>query len=126
VACAELGDLYETGRGVPRDVKLAALSYYAPACGGLVPIACTRAGRLFERAPEVVNLPRAASMYEAGCRLGQAEACFNLGVMYAEGRGRPRDAAKALTFYEQACARGLKQVCDLVAQLRGPEHPARP
>jgi len=118
VACTELGELYETGRGVPRDVKRAARSYYATACAHGVAVACTRGGRLFERAPEIVDLPKAAEMYERGCRLAQAQSCFDIGVMYAEGRGRPRDAAQALSFYEQACARGLKQVCALVAQLR--------
>jgi len=66
----------------------------------------------------VLNLPKAAAMYEGGCRFGQAESCFNAGVMYAEGRGRAKDPAKALAYYEQACARGLKQICGLVSQLK--------
>jgi TPR repeat protein/membrane associated rhomboid family serine protease len=118
IACTELGELFETGRGVPRDVARAANSYYAPACARGMAVACTRAGRLFERQQELLDPARAVGMYEAGCRLGQGPSCFSAGAMYAEGRGRPRDAAKALAFYEQACARGLKQVCALVAQLR--------
>ena len=119
LACFELGSRYETGNGVARDVKRAALAYYERACALRVGVACTRAGRLFERAPEALDLPKAAAMYEAGCRFGQAESCFNAGVMYAEGRGRAKDPAKALAYYEQACALGLKQICGLVAQLKG-------
>jgi TPR repeat protein len=44
--------------------------------------------------------------------------------MHAEGRGRQKDVAKALAFYEQACRRGLKQVCDLVAQMRREMRPS--
>jgi TPR repeat protein len=39
--------------------------------------------------------------------------------MYAEGRGRSADLTEALALYEQACRRGLKQVCELASQLRG-------
>lgn len=117
VACAELGARYEAGDGVARDLRRATNSYFTRACAGGLGPACTRAGALFERAPGLIDLPRAAGLYERGCALGHAEACFNLGVMYAEGRGRDKDLAKALSLYQHACRLGLKQVCALAAQL---------
>ena len=37
---------------------------------------------------------------------GDAQAQFNLGLMYANGRGVPQDAAQALTWFRKAAAQG--------------------
>ena len=40
-------------------------------------------------------------------KAGIAEAQFNLGVMYAEGEGVPKDAVQAVSWYRKAAEQGL-------------------
>ncbi len=39
------------------------------------------------------------------------QGCFNLGVLYDDGSGVPKDAAKAGALYQQACKGGLAEAC---------------
>jgi TPR repeat protein len=47
-----------------------------------------------------------ASVIATACGNGSAEACERLGGFYLEGKGVPQDEAKALEYFEQACAAG--------------------
>ncbi len=49
---------------------------------------------------------RAAELYCQAARMGEAEAQFSLGWMYANGRGLERDDAFAASLFELAAARG--------------------
>ena len=48
---------------------------------------------------------------EVLCKLGSAEACYSLGVMYSEGKGVPQDYKKAVEFYEKACNKNMGEAC---------------
>lgn len=48
---------------------------------------------------------------ESACRVGDAHACGQLGVMFALGRGVPRDARRARTVLEIACRGGSAAAC---------------
>jgi TPR repeat protein len=50
---------------------------------------------------------RAARLYCDGARAGDAEAQFNLGWMYANGRGIERDDARAAYFFNLAAKQGI-------------------
>ncbi len=50
----------------------------------------------------------AATLYCRGARLGDAQAQFNLGWMYANGRGVARDDAIAAYFFHAAAEQGLE------------------
>lgn len=52
---------------------------------------------------------RAARVYCEGARLGDAEAQFSLGWMYANGRGVERDDARAAYFFAMAAKQGHVQ-----------------
>lgn len=52
---------------------------------------------------------RAASLYCDGARYGDAEAQFNLGWMYANGRGVPRSDEMAAYFFKLAADQGHEQ-----------------
>ena len=54
----------------------------------------------------------AATAFDAACVKGDAEACRNLGVLYAEGTGVARDPVRALALYGQACDRGNAAACN--------------
>ena len=50
---------------------------------------------------------RAAALYCTSARLGDMQAQYNLGWMYAHGRGVPRDDAAAAFFFQAAAEQGL-------------------
>jgi TPR repeat protein len=55
-------------------------------------------------APERVGPP--ASQYVAGAARGEAEALFQLGVCYYDGKGVPQSNERAVELYTQAAAQG--------------------
>ena len=52
------------------------------------------------------DYPTAMRAFEAGAAKGDAQARYNLGVAYAEGRAVPADPARALYYYRQAAEGG--------------------
>ena len=51
-------------------------------------------------------------------RLGFMYAEYNLGFMYADGRGVARDAAEAIRLFERAAAEGVEEAKHNLAVLR--------
>jgi TPR repeat protein len=49
------------------------------------------------------------------CTRGQPDSCNNLGAMYAQGKGVPRDERRAPALYKQACDGGLLMACNNLA-----------
>lgn len=49
---------------------------------------------------------RALAELERGAKRGDAQAFYNLGVLYAEGRAVPADRAKAVAMYKRGAERG--------------------
>ena len=52
------------------------------------------------------------------CNDGEALSCNNLGAMYEMGSGVDVDMARALEFYDQACAGGADGGCQNGVRLR--------
>ena len=48
---------------------------------------------------------------EKDCNGGNASACVNLGVMYANGKGVKQDYKKASELYQKACNGGVASSC---------------
>ena len=53
----------------------------------------------------------ALSVFQEGCRTGQADACTNLGVLYFYGDGVTKDLALSAQYYQQACDGGEGNAC---------------
>lgn len=71
--------------------------------------------RAYENGEGVAKDPaRAARLYCDGARHGDAEAQFNLGWMYANGRGLPRDDEMAAFFFKLAAAQGHRQASNML------------
>jgi TPR repeat protein len=51
------------------------------------------------------DLQRARNLFQSAAEKGDADACYNLGLLYERGEGVPADAAKAATWYRLALAR---------------------
>lgn len=47
----------------------------------------------------------------AACEKGAVQDCFNLGAMYAQGRGVTQDRGQAVALYRKACDGGLLRGC---------------
>lgn len=72
-------------------------------------------GEGVERDPE-----RAAKLYCEAARLGDAEAQFSLGWMFANGRGVERSDATAAYFFHAAAEQGLEQAIGMLERVGGP------
>jgi serine/threonine-protein kinase len=74
-ACADLGDMYEHGRGMPHDYSQA-LALYTKGCGGGNGTACFGAGGMYENGRGVTSdFPKAAAFYAKACKLGIKNGC---------------------------------------------------
>jgi len=75
----------------------------------------------FENGEGVVRDPvEAAALYCKAARLGDASAQFNLGWMYANGRGVERSDATAAFFFHAAAEQGWEQAQRMLATVGGP------
>ena len=46
------------------------------------------------------------------CNGGKAKACYNLGLMYANGEGITQNKPKAVELFKKACDAGIAQACE--------------
>jgi soluble lytic murein transglycosylase-like protein len=72
------------------------------------------------------DVERAVSLYCEAARHGDATAQFNLGWIYASGRGVPRDDARAAFFFAAAAEQGVEQARRMLRVVGepAPEKPA--
>ena len=61
------------------------------------------------------NLPDAAEKFQRACDLNGAAGCYNLGVMYNDGAGVPRDANRAFGLFTRACEGDYPSACNNLA-----------
>lgn len=57
------------------------------------------------------NYSQAAKLFGKACHGGNAESCYNLGILYAKGRGVKQNDTQAAKLYEQACNGGDAAGC---------------
>ncbi|MHB8885828.1 MAG: hypothetical protein ACYC5H_12275 [Methylovirgula sp.] len=104
----EFANLYATGNGLPRDLKLAAHWYEKSAAQGLAP-AQYRLGSLYEKGIGVKrSLAQATLWYRKAAEAGNIRAMHNLAVLTAEGgvSGKP-DYALAAHWFRKAAEYGV-------------------
>ena len=58
-----------------------------------------------------------ASRMETRCLSGDVPICVQLGDMYANGRGVPRDLGRAARAYDRACSGGAVDVCNTLGEI---------
>lgn len=68
----------------------------------------------------VKDIDRAVALYCEAARLGDASAQFNLGWIYAQGRGVPRNDALAAFFLAAAADQGIEQAARLLKAVGAP------
>jgi TPR repeat protein len=106
-AALRLGELYDFGRGVPRNAASAMRYYLLAAQAGLADAEFNVAA-LYDNGVGVArDAALAALWYARAASHGHARACFDLGQLYAAGDGVPRNPAMAACWYRVAGAAGL-------------------
>src|SRR5512143_181070 len=81
--CAQLGEMYATGNGVPRDMVRAA-EMFERACAGGASDVCNTLGEIYEKSGTFEGgVARAETMYEKACNGGSSAGCLNLGLAFA-------------------------------------------
>ena len=124
-SCDKLADMYENGKGVPKDIPRAFALYsraaelYLPACDlGMLKI-CGALAELYEDGKGVEkDASRAAELYRReawneaqACDAGNGKVCGELGLSYSVGHAVPHNCVeqndiKAAEFYTKACNLG--------------------
>ena len=101
-----LGFIYQTGRGVPIDDRMAVFWYEKAAEQG-DPAAQTNLGFMYSNGRGVAQDDRMAVFwYAKAAEQGLASAQFNLGLRYADGRGVPKDEQTAYFWWLLSSAQG--------------------
>lgn len=98
--CDKRADLARAGTGTPAIE----LDFAVRGCEGRRPLACVAAGKQLSDGRGVDrDVPRAISMYEKGCGLGDVDGCSGAGDLLNDPAGTYETKARALTAYIAAC-----------------------
>lgn len=82
VACTELGEMYQLGRGVTRSSK-EAIRYYRPACDEGVLRACNKLGLIYQGDFDLpADFGKVQSYLRDACEAGYTDSCYNLAAFY--------------------------------------------
>ena len=105
IAQFNLGVMYHTGSGVPKDDQKAVLWYRKAAEQGHAG-AQSNLGVMYDVGSGVPKDDRQAALwYRKAAEQGLARAQFNLGLMYADGEGVPEDDREAVQWYRPPISR---------------------
>jgi TPR repeat protein len=117
-ACGFAGRLWLDGRGVAKDAKRG-IDMLVRACDGGVTMACAVTASWLGDATHGAELGGSAQDLLARvegqrtCLLGQAEACFQVGILFYYGKDSfPRDRAKSSRAFARGCDLGDSRACN--------------
>ncbi len=117
-----LGLMYDSGTGVPRDLETAAMWYQLAAEAG-DRTAQSYLGEMYATGHGVEqSFERAVEWYEKAALKGDGPAQYNLGILYASGKGVPLDDVYAYAWLSVARASGQSTngVIELMASSMSP------
>ena len=102
-----LGTMYLTGRGVPKDDGIAFSWFRKAAEQGDATAQFQVANSYLTGRGVAKDEPAAMIWFRKAADLNDAWAQFQLGNMYRDGRGQPRDYPQAAIWFEKAAAQGI-------------------
>ncbi len=106
-ACYRLGDIYQKGKGVKKDIKLAK-QYYTKSCNGLYYESCFNLAHIYQHEK---NYNQAVPLYSKVCKNDSYYGCRSLGRVYLEKEAGYQNLPLALEFYQKACDKGDTVAC---------------
>jgi TPR repeat protein len=106
LSCRYLAEDLELASSGPRDER-SAVSYYRKALERGHLNACNSGGMLLEKGSRESGVVEpdptaAASMYDDGCRKGEAICCMSLADLYQTGKGVPKNKKRAAQLRKKA------------------------
>jgi TPR repeat protein len=95
------------------------LAEAARACDRGSAVDCNALGLVYleGRSGAPVLVPRAAELFEHGCDLRLPAACTNLGFLFREGIGVPKDAVRAIGLLTRGCDGSAWDACKLLGDI---------
>ncbi|MFA4871976.1 MAG: SEL1-like repeat protein [Patescibacteria group bacterium] len=101
-----LGIMYESGQGVPKDYAKA-VEWFQKAAEQGNPHAQLNLGNMYYNGQGVSrDYVKAVEWYRKAAEQGEATAQFHFGLIYYNGQGVPQDYAKAVEWYQKAAEQG--------------------
>lgn len=111
LVCTQLGDMYATGKDVPRDMARAALAYERACDGGAADV-CNTLGEIVEQTGSADGgPPRAEQLFQKACDGSSSRGCLNLGLVAAARE----DMTRAFALFEKSCDGGWAPGCHQLA-----------
>jgi uncharacterized protein len=104
-AMVELGVLFGTGTGVPKDLDQARALFERAAAGGN-PRGTTNLMALADNGAAAPDPVAARALLTRAAEANSAEAQYRLGLMMADGIGGPKDDVAARAMFERAAVQG--------------------
>jgi TPR repeat protein len=111
-----LGDLYEAGRGVPKDLAAARSSFLTPPGPGEPARQVHVANMLANGVGGPADPAAALRLYLRAARQGNAEAIAAAGAAYLQGRGTPVDRARGIAWTTIAAQAGQAEAMLLLGE----------
>lgn len=116
--CYALGNRYQFGDGVAKDV-VRARSLFVAACERGSARGCTSLGIMLDNGiGGPADLPDALGKFRLGCTDDDLYGCLHLGGMYLNGRGGRQDQKLAASLFKHACDQGLAMACGSLGSLQ--------
>jgi hypothetical protein len=109
-SCAELGIIYQLGKGVTKD-EGKAMALFQPACAAGVAFACTGIGNILVAGGAARDISRARDAYEKGCTDDYPGGCYAFGVVSARGALGQDYLSRAGPLLLRACEHGHADAC---------------
>ncbi len=109
IAKAQLGYLYDTGLGTPRDLKKAMTLYRAGADGNVGFAAHNLAVVLRDEKDAPVDHAASFALFQKAVSLGYDQSLVDVGFAYDTGHGVTQDYAQAVAWYRKAADKGIAE-----------------
>ncbi len=102
-SCYELGQLYENGRTVKKDLKQA-IGFYDQACNLNHSMACGKLGVMLVNEKNVfANPKKGVKLLNIGCDGGDPVACVTFAELLEAGKHMKKDVKRAVKLYKTSC-----------------------
>jgi len=102
-ACARLADAFAEGKGVDDKSEEKAEELYRKSCDAGFATACVDAGNRVLDARRRKELPKAAKLFEKGCKLDARQGCYELAELHKEGKWPDASDEAASEYYQKTC-----------------------
>jgi TPR repeat protein len=113
--CSNVGFAYRAGVGAPPDASLAVARFQRACDADKSPEAgagCRELGNQYMDGKGVErNVERGMALYQQGCKLGDASACFGLMNLHRQGTHVPKSDLQANRVLDEACRAGVAEAC---------------